>query len=102
LEGVRGLAFIGFPLHPAGKPSDDRAAHLSRVHIPMLFLQGSRDALANPELLARVSRPLPGVTLHMIDHADHSFHVPVRSATTDHAVMEGLLDTLAAWMAATA
>jgi hypothetical protein len=100
LPNVRGLAFLGFPLHPAGKPSDERARHLSEVRIPMLFLQGSRDALADPELLARVVGRLPAdVTLHMIDHADHSFHVPVRSGTTDKAVMEGLLDTLVAWMA---
>jgi predicted alpha/beta-hydrolase family hydrolase len=103
LKTVRGLAFIGFPLHPAGKPSEERAAHLSNVHIPMLFLQGSRDSLAAPEILARVLQPLStGATLHMIDHADHSFHVPKRSGTTDQAVMNDLLDTLATWMARTA
>jgi hypothetical protein len=103
LKTVRGLAFIGFPLHPAGKPSEERAAHLSNVHIPMLFLQGSRDTLADPEILARVLQPLSArVTLHRIDHADHSFHVPKSSGTTDLTVMEGLLDTLAAWMAQTA
>ena len=103
LEEVRGLAFLGFPLHPAGKPSDERAAHLAKVRIPMLFLQGSRDALADPEILARVLRSLPAdVTLRMIEHADHSFHVPKSSGTTDQAVMEGLLDTLAAWIAQTA
>lgn len=100
LPNVRGLAFLGFPLHPAGKPSDERARHLAAVRIPLLFLQGSRDALADPEILARVVRPLPAdVTLHMIEHADHSFHVPVRSGTTDAAVMTDLLDTLAAWIA---
>ncbi len=100
LAEVRGLAFLGFPLHAAGKPSDERARHLSEVGVPMLFLQGSRDALAEPDLLAAVVRRLrANVTLHMIDHADHSFHVPVRSGTTDTAVMRELLDTLAAWLA---
>ena len=100
LPNVRGLAFLGFPLHPAGKPSDDRAKHLADVHIPMLFLQGMRDALADNGILARVLRQLPGkVRAHMIEHADHSFHVPARSGTTDQRVMEDLLDVLAAWFA---
>jgi uncharacterized protein len=100
LPGVRGLAFLGFPLHPAGKPSDDRAAHLSAVRIPMLFLQGTRDALADSQVLASVlSRLSPVATSHLIDQADHSFHVPVRSGTTDHQVLNDLLDTLVAWAA---
>jgi uncharacterized protein len=100
LPNVRGLAFFGFPLHPAGKPSDDRARHLPEVRIPLLFLQGTRDALADPKLLAPVLGLLPAeVTLHLIEHADHSFHVPMRSGTTDGRVMEELLDTLAAWIA---
>ena len=100
LPNVRGLAFLGFPLHPAGKPSDDRAKHLADVRIPMLFLQGTRDALADPGILASVTRKLPGsVRMDMIEHADHSFHVAARSGTTDQRVMERLLDVLAAWFA---
>jgi hypothetical protein len=98
LPNVRGLAFLGFPLHPAGKPSNDRAAHLSAVHIPMLFLQGTRDALADSQLLATVlSRLSPLATSHLIDQADHSLHVPVRSGTTDRQVLDDVLDTLVAW-----
>jgi hypothetical protein len=98
LPNVRGLAFLGFPLHPAGKPSDDRAAHLSEVRIPMLFLQGTRDALADSQILARVLHRLsPLASSHLIEQADHSFHVPVRSGVTDRQVLDGLLDTLAAW-----
>jgi predicted alpha/beta-hydrolase family hydrolase len=100
LPNVSGLAFLGFPLHPAGKPSDDRAAHLSDVRVPMLFLQGTRDALADNQLLAGVLRRLSSlVTLHLIDQADHSFHVPVRSGTTDRQVLDDMLDTLVAWAA---
>ncbi len=99
LPGVRGLAFIGFPLHPAGKPSDDRARHLSGVTIPMLFVQGTRDALAEIGLLTRVVERLGGnATLRPIEHADHSFHVPLRSGKTDGEAMDELLNVLAAWM----
>jgi uncharacterized protein len=98
LPNVRGLAFLGFPLHPAGKPADDRAAHLSEVRIPMLFLQGTRDALAAPQIVGTVlDRLSPLVTSHLIDKADHSFHVPVRSGRTDQQVLDDLLDTLVAW-----
>ena len=98
LPKVVGLAFIGFPLHPAGKPSDDRAGHLAEVRIPMLFLQGTRDALAEQRILAPVLARLSDVaTVHLIDHADHSFHVPARSGTTDRQVLNDLLDALAAW-----
>lgn len=98
LAKVLGLAFLGFPLHPAGKPSDERAAHLSEVRIPMLFLQGTRDALADSQVLATVLTRLSAVaTSHLIDQADHSFHVPVRSGTTDQQVLDDLLDTLVAW-----
>src|SRR5688572_23781802 len=77
LPGVRGLAFIGFPLHPAGKPSDDRADHLAQVTVPMLFLQGTRDELAGLELLQPVvDRLQPLATLQLFGDADHSFHVP--------------------------
>src|SRR6201987_1290445 len=80
LEGVAGLAFFGFPLHPAGKPSSDRADHLADVNIPMLFLQGTNDKLAELELLKPVVKKLgSSATLHMVEAADHSFHVPARS-----------------------
>jgi predicted alpha/beta-hydrolase family hydrolase len=97
LTRVAGLAFLGFPLHPAGKPSDERAAHLSDVRIPMLFLKGDHDALADLTILRRLLGS--NTTLHVIEHADHSFHVPKRSGTTDKLVMDDLLDTLAAWIA---
>jgi predicted alpha/beta-hydrolase family hydrolase len=99
LAGVRGLAFLGFPLHPAGKPSTDRADHLDQVDVPMLFLQGTRDKLAELDLLepvvARLGKP---ATLHLIDQADHSFHVPARSGRDDRAVMTELLDLFSAWI----
>ncbi len=99
LPGVRGLAFIGFPLHPAGKPSDERARHLFDVRIPMLFLQGTRDALAETGLLLPLSERLGGsVTMRLIELADHSFHVPARSGRTDQQAMGEVLDGLAGWM----
>jgi uncharacterized protein len=98
LPNVTGLAFLGFPLHPAGKPSDERAAHLSEVRIPMLFLQGTRDALADRQVLATVLQRLSSVaTSHLIEQADHSFHVPVRSGTTDRQVLDEVLDALVLW-----
>ena len=99
LDGVRGLAFLGFPLHAPGKPSAERGEHLLEVTLPMLFLQGSRDDFAKLELL----RPLVvrvGATLRVFEHADHSFHVPKKSGRTDAAVMTELLDVLAGWMQA--
>src|ERR1700726_3825264 len=79
LEGVRGLAFLGFPLHPAGKPSDTRAKHLGDVHVPMLFIQSTRDKLAELPLLEPVVRRLgPLASLHRVTEADHSFHVLAR------------------------
>jgi uncharacterized protein len=98
LAGVRALAFFGFPLHPAGKPSITRADHLDEVGIPMLFLQGTRDKLAELGLLEPVVARLgTRATLHLIDPADHSFHVPVRSGRNDAAVMDEMLDTFVAW-----
>jgi uncharacterized protein len=98
LPNVIGLAFLGFPLHPAGKPSADRAEHLSDVRVPMLFLQGTRDALAELAFLSPVLERLSATaTSHLIEHADHSFHVPARSGTTDSQVLNGVLDTLAGW-----
>ncbi|KQY54654.1 alpha/beta family hydrolase [Lysobacter sp. Root494] len=100
LPGVRGLAFLGFPLHPAGKPSDERAAHLSDVEVPMLFLQGSRDELASLDLLEPVVARLGAkATLTVFDDADHSFHVPARSGRKDAQVLAEVLDMLAGWLA---
>ena len=101
LEGVRGLAFFGFPLHPAGKPSIDRADHLAEIHVPMLFLQGTNDKLAELQLLKPVVEKLKLLaTLHLVEAADHSFHVPARSGRNDREVMNEILDALAAWVAA--
>lgn len=101
LPGVRGLAFVGFPLHPAKKPSVERAAHLSEVKIPMLFLQGTRDDLADLTLLEPVVNKLgTPATLKRIEAADHSFHVLARSGRNDREVMEELADTIASWVAA--
>ncbi len=100
LAGVCGLAFLGFPLHPAGKPSSERAAHLAEVKIPMLFLQGTRDALAELDLLEPVVKGLGSwATLHLVQEADHSFHVLKRSGRTDREVMAELLDAFATWVA---
>jgi predicted alpha/beta-hydrolase family hydrolase len=99
LAGVHGLAFLGFPLHPAGKPSDDRAKHLADVHVPMLFLQGTRDNLAEIRLVAPVVARLgPLASLHPVEGADHSFHVLARSGRNDGEVMREMLDTLVAWI----
>jgi predicted alpha/beta-hydrolase family hydrolase len=99
LPGVRGLVFLGFPLHPAGRPSAERATHLSDAHVPMLFLQGTRDELANLELLEPVCRNLGArVTLKLFQEADHSFHVPARTGRKDSEVRAELLDVMADWM----
>jgi len=99
LVGVRALAFLGFPLHPAGKPSSDRAKHLAEVKIPMLFLQGTRDALAERSLLEPVVKSLgTRATLHWSDGADHSFHVLKSSGRNDRDVMGEVLDAFAAWV----
>jgi predicted alpha/beta-hydrolase family hydrolase len=99
LPGVRGLAFLGFPLHPAGKPSEERARHLFDVRVPMLFLQGSRDALADLALLRPVVEGLGGrASLRVFQDADHSFHVPARSGRRDADVRREMLDALAAWI----
>jgi predicted alpha/beta-hydrolase family hydrolase len=103
LPGVVGLAFLGFPLHPPGRPSDERAAHLDAVTVPMLFLQGTRDDFADLSLLKPLVKRLgKWATLHLFDDADHSFHVPKASGRTDTEVMAELLDTLAAWIDRTA
>lgn len=103
LEGARGLVFFAFPLHPAGKPADTRAEHLSAVHIPMLFVQGSRDALAAMDLLRPVLDRLgERATLALAPDADHAFHVPASTGRRDAAVLGALLDSAAAWMLALA
>lgn len=99
LSGVLGLAFLGFPLHPAGKPSVARAEHLRRVDVPMLFLQGTRDTLADVALIEQVTTGIgQKASLAMFADADHSFHVPARSGRTDAEVRAELLDLLAGWM----
>ena len=101
LGAVRGLVFLAFPLHPAGKPAADRATHLDAVALPMLFLQGMRDALAEPDLLRPVVAGLgPRATLKLVAEADHAFHVPARSGRRDADVLAELLDAAAGWMAA--
>ena len=96
--GVRGLVFVGFPLHPAGRPGVERAEHLARVEVPMLFLQGTRDKLAEldllrPELANLGERP----TLHIVEGADHGFHVLKRSGRTDEEVLDELAAEIAGW-----
>jgi predicted alpha/beta-hydrolase family hydrolase len=99
LPGVRGLAFVGFPLHPAGKPSIDRAEHLARIELPMLFLQGTRDTLAEVTLIEPVVQRLgPRGTLHLEEGADHSFHVLARSGRNDREVMAEILDAFVKWI----
>jgi uncharacterized protein len=101
LKGVRGLAFLSFPLHPAGKPSGDRAKHLAEVHVPMLFLQGTRDSLAEVALLKPMVQSLgPSATLHLVDGADHSFHVLARSGRNDRDALREVLDAFAGWVGA--
>jgi hypothetical protein len=98
LPGVRGLAFLGFPLHPAGQPSDERAAHLFDVQIPMLFLQGTRDALADLSLLQPLVKRLgQRATLALFEDADHAFHVPARTGRKDAEVRSDVLGALTAW-----
>jgi hypothetical protein len=98
LDGVRGLAFLGFPLHPAGKPSADRARHLADVKVPMLFLQGTRDTLADMAMLKPMVAGLgKRATLRLFDEADHSFHVPARTGRKDPEVRREMLDAFAAW-----
>jgi uncharacterized protein len=99
LPGVRGLVFLGFPLHPAGQPSVERAKHLSGVQIPMLFLQGTRDELANLALLEGVCEQLGSrATLKLLQHADHSFHVPARTGRKDSEIQAELLDAFTDWI----
>ncbi len=98
LEGVRGLAFFGFPLHPPNKPSTKRAEHLAKVQVPMLFLQGTRDTLADLTLLKPICDSLGSrATLHIIETADHSFHMLKKSGKTDADALRELAQTAASW-----
>jgi predicted alpha/beta-hydrolase family hydrolase len=98
LEGVRGLVFFGFPLHPPKRPATKRGEHLSGVRVPMLFLQGTRDDLADLTLLKPIVKGLGALaTMHVIDSADHSFHVLKSSGNTDSAVVRELAETTARW-----
>ena len=99
LSGVRGLVFLGFPLHPAGRPSDERAAHLFDVQVPMLFIQGTRDQLADLGLLQTVVGKLGArASLKLFQDADHSFHVPARTGRKDAEVMAEMAQALADWI----
>ena len=99
LCGVRGLVFLGFPLHPAGKPSIERAAHLDGVQIPMLFMQGTRDELADLPLLQTLAGKLGArATLQLFQDADHSFHVPARTGRKDAEVRVEIADALVEWI----
>ncbi len=99
VEGVRGLVFFAFPLHPAGKPSTSRADHLSAVRIPMLFVQGTRDALAELDLLQPVVAGLgERATLALVQDADHSFRVPASTGRSHTAVLAEVLDQAGEWM----
>ena len=100
LPGVRGLVFLGFPLHPPGRPGDERAKHLSQVHIPMLFLQGTRDDFADLKLLQPLVQRLGGLaTLHLVRDGNHSFKLPKRAGKTDTEVMAELVDAIVEWTA---
>ncbi len=100
LPRVRGLIFLGFPLHPAKKPSRERAEHLRQISCPMLFLQGTRDELADVALMRTVTEELGALAaLQLFDDADHSFHVRARSGRTDRQVLDSMLDAIVAWIA---
>jgi predicted alpha/beta-hydrolase family hydrolase len=99
LPVVRGLVFFGFPLHPAGRPGTQRAEHLAGVQVPMLFLQGTRDALADlPLMRSRCMELAPRASLHVVEGADHSFHVLKRSGRTDEDILDELAHTVEGWM----
>lgn len=99
LEGVRGLVFLAFPLHPARQPGTERAVHLQDIRIPMLFIQGARDELAAPSLLRPLVERLGSrATLHVLEDADHSFHVPARSGRRDSEVRNDALDAVRTWL----
>jgi predicted alpha/beta-hydrolase family hydrolase len=100
MRGVKGIAIIGFPLHPSGKPSIARADHLATIKSPLLFIQGTRDKLADPRLLQAVLRGLgPTATVHLIDQADHAFHIPKRTGRDDSEILAEVCRTLTRWIA---
>jgi predicted alpha/beta-hydrolase family hydrolase len=100
LPQVRGLIFLGFPLHPAKEPSRERAEHLQQISCPMLFLQGTRDELADVALMRTVTEQLGALaTLQLFVDADHSFHVRAHSGRTDKQVLDSMLDAIVAWIA---
>ena len=96
--GLRGLIFIGFPLHPAKKPSTARAEHLERITTPILFVQGARDALADLSLFEPVCAAAHAATLHVVEEADHSFHVPARLGRKDSEVIAEICEVVAKWV----
>ena len=99
LSGVRAIAFLGFPLHPPGRPGDERGSHLVEIQVPMLFLQGARDEFADLTVLRPLVERLGArAALTLLEHADHSFHVPARSGRTDAEVRAEMLDALAVWI----
>jgi hypothetical protein len=99
LSGIQGLVFFGFPLHPAQKPGIERSEHLRDVGVPLLFLNGTRDKLAQVDLLEPVCQGLGKIaTLHLIEGADHGFHVLKRSGRTDEEVMDELADVTRSWI----
>jgi predicted alpha/beta-hydrolase family hydrolase len=98
LPGVRGIVFVGFPLHPAGQPGVKRAEHLEKVTCPLLFLQGTRDELAQADLMQQTSARLPNATLAFFEDADHSFHVRKKSGTDDERTLNAMLDAMVGWM----
>ncbi len=99
LVGVRGIVFFGFPLHPVQKPGTERSDHLRETGVPLLFLQGTRDKLARLDLLEPVCQDLAeGATLHLVEGADHGFHVLKRSGRTDDDVQDELADTTRTWI----
>jgi predicted alpha/beta-hydrolase family hydrolase len=103
LPGVRGLVFLGFPLHPAGKPGIERADHLEQIKVPMLFVSGSRDALAEMDLLKPLVTGLgEAATLHVVDQGNHGLRVPAKSGRTSEEAQGEALDGIAAWMKALA
>jgi len=98
LPGVRGLVFLGFPLHPPGRPDDKRAEHLAHVQVPMLFLQGTRDDFAALKLLQPLVKRLgERATLHLVEGGDHSFRVPTKSGRSEGEVMGEVVSTIVEW-----
>jgi predicted alpha/beta-hydrolase family hydrolase len=99
IDGVRGLVFLGFPLHPPKQPATARAEHLAQVQAPMLFLQGTRDTLADLDLITGVCEGLGArATLHIVEGADHSFSVLKRSGRSDAQALDELADTITDWV----